>query len=405
MRRMEPFKELIPYEKARKIILENVKPIERTERVPLEEALGRVLAEDIVAEMPVPPFNRAAMDGYAVRAEDTYGASTFKPRRLRLVGTAYPREPFEMDVGRGECVQIATGCPIPQGANAVVMVEFTMEEDGLINVQRPVYPGANVAPRGEDIEEGALVLKAGDHLTPPKVGVLAALGRRAVEVYARPSVSIISTGTEVREVGSELREGEIYDINSHTLSAIVAVNGAIPIKCGIVPDTYEDLRSAIEGALESDIVVLSGGSSVGARDLLYNIVDELGRVLFHGVQVKPGKPTIFGLILGKPLLGMPGYPTSCLSNAYLLLAPAIRKMAKMPQREPRRVRVRMGHRFASSSGRAQFLTVKIRDGKAYQAFKESGAITSMSDAVGYILVPLNVDVIEDGEEVVVTLLE
>ncbi len=153
------------------------------------------------------------------------------------------------------------------------------------------------------------------------------------------------------------------------------------------------------------MIVLSGGSSVGARDLLYRVVEEVGEVLFHGVQVKPGKPTLFGLIDGRPLLGMPGYPTSCLSNAYLFLAPAVRKMARLPKKEPRRVRVRMGHRFVSSSGRVQFLTVRIREGKAYQAFKESGAITSMSEADGYIVIPLNVDVIEEGEEVTVTLLE
>ena len=403
--RMEPFKTLTPYEEARRIILENVRPVERTEKVPLEEAHGRVLAEDIIAEISIPPFDRAAMDGYAVRAEDTYGASTFKPKRLRLIGSAYPGEPFRGEVGKGECVQIATGCPIPKGADAVVMVEFTKEEGGIVEVQRPVYPGANVAPRGEDLEEGTTVLKAGVLLTPPKVGVLAALGRRAVEVYERPRVSILSTGREVREVGSELGEGEVYDINSYTLSAVVAANGAKPIRRGIVPDAYEDLRSAIEETLRDDMIVLSGGSSVGARDLLYRVVEEVGEVLFHGVQVKPGKPTLFGLIDGRPLLGMPGYPTSCLSNAYLFLAPAVRKMARLPKKEPRRVRVRMGHRFVSSSGRVQFLTVRIREGKAYQAFKESGAITSMSEADGYIVIPLNVDVIEEGEEVTVTLLE
>jgi len=185
--RMEPFKTLTPYEEAMRIILENVRPIERTEKVPLEEAHGRVLAEDIIAEISIPPFDRAAMDGYAVRAEDTYGASTFKPKRLRLIGSAYPGEPFRGEVGKGECVQIATGCPIPKGADAVVMVEFTKEEDGIVEVQRPVYPGANVAPRGEDIEEGTTVLKAGVLLTPPKVGVLAALGRRACLLYTSPS--------------------------------------------------------------------------------------------------------------------------------------------------------------------------------------------------------------------------
>ncbi|MFB0543967.1 MAG: gephyrin-like molybdotransferase Glp, partial [Candidatus Bathyarchaeia archaeon] len=303
MRGMEPFKELISFEEARRTILENVKPIDRTERAPLEEAFDRVLAEDIVAEMSVPPFDRASMDGYALRAENTYGASSFKPRRLKLAGAAYPGEPFDGEVGPGECIQIATGCPMPKGADAVVMVEYTKEDEGFVEVQRPIYPGGNVAPKGEDIEEGSRVLEDGDYLTPPKVGVLAALGRRTVKVYSRPRVSIISTGREVREVGLKLGEGEVYDTNSHTLSAIVAANGSTPIRHGITPDTYEELRSAIEGALESDMIVLSGGSSVGARDLLYDIVSELGRTLFHGVQVKPGKPTLFGLVQGKPLLG------------------------------------------------------------------------------------------------------
>jgi molybdenum cofactor synthesis domain-containing protein len=405
MTKMEPFRELISYEEARRIVLENVKPVERTEKVPLDEACGRVLAEDLVAEAPVPSFARASMDGYAVRAEDTYGASSSKPRKLRVVGTAYPGEPFRGEMGKGEAVQIATGCPMPRGADSVVMVEFTKEEKDIVEIQKPLYPSANVAPRGEDLEEGALALKLGVYLTPSKVGVIAALGRTAAKVYAKPIVTIVSTGKEVREVGSELGEGEIYDINSHTLSVIVSANGATPVRRGIVQDTHENLRSVIEEAVESDIIVFSGGSSVGARDLLYSVVGELGKILFHGVQLKPGKPTLFGLDGGKPLFGMPGYPTSCLSNAYLFLAPAVRKMARMPQEEPRQVRARMGHRFVSSSGRVQFLPVKIREGKAYQAFKESGAITSMSEADGYILVPLNVDVIEEGEEVDVTLLE
>lgn len=402
---MEPFRELISYEEAKEIISRNVRPIERTESIPLEEACGRVLAERIIAEMAVPSFDRASMDGYAVKAEDTYGASSFKPKRLKVIGAAYPGEPFTGEIGRGECVQIATGCPMPKGADAVAMVEFTREEGDIVEVQRPLYPSANVAPRGEDLQEGAMALDAGVHLTPAKVGVIAALGRTAAKVYAKPVVAIISTGKEVKEVGSELREGEVYDINSHTLSAIVSANGATPIRRGVIHDTYENLRTVIGESLHSDLIIFSGGSSVGARDLLYNVVRELGKVLFHGIQVKPGKPTLFGLVEGRPVFGMPGYPTSCLSNAYLFLVPALTKMARMPQREPRTLKVSMGHRFVSSSGRVQFLTVKIRDGKAHQAFKESGAITSLSEADGYLLIPLNVDVIEEGEEVEVTLLE
>ena len=405
MKRMSPFRKLISYEEAKKIVLENVKPVEQTEEISIDEAYERVLAEDLTAKISVPPFDRAAMDGYAVKAEDTYGASRFKPKKLKLLGAAYPGKPFNGKVGRGECVQIATGCPMPAGANAVVMVENTQEREGFVEIYKPVYPIANVAPKGEDIEKGDKILKAGTYLTPPKIGVLAALGEKTVKVYVKPNVSIISTGTEIKEVGSKIEEGEIYDINSHTLSAVVMANGGSPVRYGIIPDSYEELKLGIKKSLKNDLIVLSGGSSVGTQDLLYNIIEELGEVLFHGVQVKPGKPTLFGLIQGKPVLGMPGYPTSCLSNAYLFLAPAVRKMARIPEREPKKVKVKMGHRFASSSGRAQFLTVKIRDGKAYQAFKESGAITSMSEADGYILVPVNADVIEEGEEVAVTLLE
>lgn len=402
---MEPFRELISYEKAKEVISESIKSIERVESIPIEEAHDRILAEDIVAETFVPSFDRASMDGYAVKAEDTYGASSLKPKKLKIIGAAYPGEPFTGEVEKGECIQIATGCHLPRGADAVVMVEFTKEEGGMVEVQRPLYPGANVAPRGEDLEAGATALEAGAYLTPPKVGVVAALGRQVVKVYAKPTVTIVSTGKEVKEMGLELSEGEVYDINSYTLSAIVSSNGATPIRHGIIQDTYENLRSVIEESLVSDMIVFSGGSSVGARDLLYNVVSERGKALFHGIQVKPGKPTLFGLVEGRPVFGMPGYPTSCLSNAYLFLVPAVRKMARMPQREPRMVQVPMGHRFVSSSGRVQFLTVKIREGKAYQAFKESGAITSLSEADGYILIPLNVDVIEEGEEVTVTLLE
>jgi molybdenum cofactor synthesis domain-containing protein len=402
---MEPFKKLIPFEEARDTILKNIKPVERIEATIISKAVSRILAEEIIAPMPVPPFNRASMDGFALRAEETYGASTFKPKIFQLIGAAFPGEPFQGKIKEGECIQIATGSPIPMGANAVVMVEYTKEEEGKVEIIRPIHPGGNIAPKGEDIEEGEQVLNSGDYLTSPRIGALAAIGRKTVKVYAKPRVSIISTGKEVREVGHELREGEVYDINSYTLSSMVTANGATSINHGIIPDTHKELNSVIKEAIKNDMIVFSGGSSVGVRDILYKIISKIGKVVFHGVQVKPGKPTLFGLVQGKAVLGMPGYPTSCLSNAYLFLVPAIRKMARMPQREPRRIKTRMGHRFVSSSGRVQFLTVKIREGNAYQAFKESGAITSMSEADGYILIPLNVDVIEEGEEVIVTLLE
>jgi molybdenum cofactor synthesis domain-containing protein len=399
-----PFKLLISHEEAVKIILEHVQPIDRTEWVSLDEAFKRVLAEDLIADRFVPPFDRSAMDGYAVKAEDTFGASSFNPKTLALREVVYagtvPHETLE----RGDCTQIATGCPMPEGADAVVMVEFTEKDDKQIKVLKPVYPGANISRKGEDIEEGKLVLSDGSYLTSAKVGVLAALGRERMKVYEKPQVAVVPTGSEVCAVGMKLGEGQVYDINSHTLAAIASENGARVTRFDIVPDTREALEGAIKALRDQDLIVVAGGSSVGERDLLNGIIEQLGTVLFHGVQVKPGKPTLFGVVEEKPVFGMPGYPTSCLSNAHLFLIPSLRKLARLPPRREEGVKARLSERVVSSSGRKQFLTVQVRDGVAYPVFRHSGAITSMAEADGYIVLPTNVDVIEKGDEVTVLLL-
>ena len=403
MSKMTPFKQLITYEEALKRIRKSIKPIERTESVPIENALDRVLAEDIQATMSVPPFNRAAMDGYAVKAEDTFGASQFRPKTLKLTEVLHAGATSNKVLGKGECIQIATGSPIPQGADAVVMVEFTERNDKLVSVLKPVYPGENISPKGEDIAEGQVVLKAGEQLSPAKVGVLAALGKKEVQVYAKPQVAVVPTGAEVQEVGSTLKEGQIYDINSYTLVSVVSKNGAVPIRWKAVPDTPDELKKTVKQLADHDMVVFSGGSSVGEHDLLGGLIQELGEVVFHGIQIKPGKPTLFALVDGKPVFGMPGYPTSCLSNAYLLLVPALRQMARLPSKMEQTVKGRLTKRIVGSSGRMQFLTVKVKDGVVYPVFKQSGAITSMADADGYIILQVNVDVVEKNEEVTVIL--
>jgi molybdenum cofactor synthesis domain-containing protein len=403
MSKMTPFKQLITYEEALERIRKTIKPVERTESVLIENALDRILAEDIQAAMSVPPFNRAAMDGYAVKAEETFDASQFKPRTLKLTEVLHAGAPSYKVLGKGECIQIATGSPVPQGADAVVMVEYTERNGKLVNILKPVYPGENISSKGEDIEEGQVVLKAGEQLSPAKVGVLAALGKKEVQVYAKPLVAVVPTGTEVQEVGSTLKEGQIYDINSYTLVSVVSKNGAVPTKCKAVPDTPEELKKTMKRLADHDMIVFSGGSSVGERDLLSDLVQELGEVVFHGIQIKPGKPTLFALVDGKPVFGMPGYPTSCLSNAYLLLVPAVRQMARLPPKMEQTVKGRLAKRIVGSSGRTQFLTVKVRDGVVYPVFKQSGAITSMADADGYIILPVNVDVVEKDQEVTVIL--
>ncbi len=250
-----------------------------------------------------------------------------------------------------------------------------------------------------------MILEAGQQLSPARIGALAALGRKEVDVYQKPQITVIPTGTEIQEVDTPLKEGHIYDVNSYTLSSIIAKSGGIPTKYRVVPDTLPDVEDAIKKMLVTDMIVFSGGSSVGERDILINVIQELGNVLFHGIQIKPGKPTLFAVIDEKPVFGMPGYPTSCLLNAYLLLVPAIRQMARLPPRTPKTKRLPLAERVVSSTGRTQFLPVKIKEEKAYPVFKQSGAITSMTEADGYIILPINVDIAEKNQKLKVYLFD
>jgi len=400
---VRPFRALLSYAEAKAVIDSHVEAVSRTETVPLDDARGRVLAGDFAAAMDVPPFTRGAMDGYAVRARDTFGAGQFKPRILDIEGEAHAGEKTTKRVTAGTCLLISTGAMMPPGADSVVMVEDTERESDRVKIFKAVVPGANTGKRGEDIKAGAAILNAGTYLDPGKIGVLASQGVTEIEVFQKPRVAVLPTGEEVIPGGKKLKPGQLYDINSHTISAVVNSNGGEPIKVGIAGDTVESLRKTIREALKNDMVVLSGGSSVGTRDLLVDVIEGWGRVLFHGVQVRPGKPTIFAVIDGKPLMGMPGYPTSCLINSYLFLLPAVRKMARLPPRKGDAVKARLGRRVPGSTGRRQFLTVKLVGGEAVPVFKESGAITSIADADGYIEMAENIDLLEKGDPVVVTL--
>ena len=401
---MRPIRETIPLDEALSLILESAAPIARTERVPLRDASGRVLAAPVTATMDVPPFDRAAMDGFAVRAEDTFGAGRHDPRTLRSIEKVYTGQMPRRAVGRGECIEIATGAPMPEGADAVVMVEETERGAGDdIRIFTPVYPRQHVGRRAADIADGAAVLPAGELLTPSRIGALAAVGTLNVDVAAKPRVAILSTGNEIVDPGQPLAPGQIYDINRFTLASIVADHGGVPIVLPSAPDTLEALSAAIDTALAEDILVFSGGSSVGERDLILDVLKARGEVIFHGVAVKPGKPTVFGRVGGKPVLGMPGYPTSCLSNGYMLLVPMLRRMARLPDHHARTVRLPLARRIVSTTGRHQFYTVRLADGQAAPAFKASGDITSMAHADGYIEIPAQVDIVEAGELVDVKL--
>jgi molybdopterin molybdotransferase len=401
---MRPIRETITLEAARELIDAAIRPIERTERVRIDLAAGRVVAKPVDARADVPPFARAAMDGYAVRAAETFGASTHDARVLACVETVFTGQVPTKAVGAQQCTEIATGAPVPEGADAVVMVEETEKQPDLtVRVFSPVYPGQNVTRQGADIRAGQSVLLPGDVLNPSRIGAIAALGVLDVEVYARPRVAILSTGNEVVDPGQPLEPGHIYDINKFTLSAVLREHGASPVPYPTAPDNVPDLTRALEACLADDAILFSGGSSVGERDLILDVVAQMGEVLFHGIAVKPGKPTLFGSIAGKPVFGMPGYPTSCLSNAYMMLIGPLRKLARLPAWAPRIARLPLGQRVVSTTGRHQFYTVRIVDGQAMPAFKASGDITSMSQADGYIEIPAQVDVVEKGEPVDVKL--
>lgn len=402
---MRPFTDTIALGEAQRRLRAAVRLVTRVETVALDAAPGRVLAADVVAASNVPPFARAMMDGYAVRGADTAVASVDAPCVLRVVGRVFTGEVFAGVVGAGECVEIATGAPLPAGATAVVMVEDTAPADlaSHVRIRVPAAEGHHVGRAGADISTGSLVLQAGDLLTPTRVGALAALGLAEARVYARPRVAIVSTGNEVVTPGTPLAPGQIHDVNRSTLSAMVAAHGGVPVPFAIAADTLEALQRALDDALSCDVVVFSGGSSVGDRDLMLDVLRTRGEVVFHGIATRPGKPTAFGRIGDTPVFGMPGNPTSCLTNAYVLLVPFLRAMAHLPAHRPHVVAAPLARRVASSAGRTQFYTVRLVDGRAEPAFKASGDITSMAHADGYIEIPAEVAAVEAGTTVEVVL--
>jgi molybdopterin molybdotransferase len=397
--KMRPIRDTIPLDEARALIDAAARPITRTERVPLADANGRVVARDVIAAVDVPPFSRAGMDGYAVRAEDTFGASRQEPKTLRCIEQVFTGQVPSRTTGPGECTEIATGAPMPDGADAVVMVEETWADGDAVQIVVTATAGQNIGRQGQDIRKGQLALAAGTVLTASRVGAIAALGHVEVLVYARPRVAILSTGNEVVAPGEPLAPGQIYDINSSTLAAVVAEHGGVPVVHRTAVDTLEDLSRAVDECLADDVLVFSGGSSVGTRDLMLDVVRAKGEVLFHGIAVKPGKPTAFGRIGGKLAFGMPGYPTSCLTNAYVLLVPVLRRMARLPAQSIRVERMPLAARVSSTPNRHQFYTVRVDAGRAWPAFKASGDITSMSQADGYIEIDADTTVVEAGTDV------
>lgn len=402
---MRPFAGTLPFDAAYRLVCEAARPVTRTERIPIETADNRVLAAAIVADQDVPAFDRAAMDGYAVRAADTAAASEQSPVALTRVGRVLTGETTDTPVTAGACMEVATGAPLPPGADAVVMVEHTTREGESILVRRAATPRQHVGPRGADIHQGESLLTAGTVFTPARIGAVTAIGLTHVEVYTRPRVAIMCTGDEVVSPGHPLRPGQVYNVNRYTLEALVRRHGGDPVIVPTTGDSLAALDASLALARTCELIVTSGGSSVGEHDLVIDMLRAHGEVIFHGIAIKPGKPTVFGRIGDTLLLGLSGYPTSCLSNAHVLLVPLLRLTARLPVWVPRIVDVPLARRITSAAGRLQFYSVRVEHGHAVPVFKASGDITSMAHADGYVTIPADVEALDAGTIVAVTYFE
>ncbi|MGA2386603.1 MAG: gephyrin-like molybdotransferase Glp [Candidatus Bathyarchaeia archaeon] len=382
------------------------------EEAVLLEAYNRVLSQDVVSTLDIPPFNRSTVDGYAVQAQDTFGADENQPATLRVSGVVSVGEQPQVKVGKGEAAEIVTGAPIPEGADSAVMVEDTERENEELHVFTPVTPNENVMKRGSDIKKGEVVLKKGQVLGSSEIGVLAALGLTKVWVSKIPMVAVLSTGGEVTEPGKPLPAGKIYDINAYSISTAVVESGGKPVYFGVVADDKAALSKSLHAALASaDMVITSGGVSVGPRDYTPQIVDSLGKpgIIVYGIAVKPGKPTTVGFVGDKPVFSLPGHPTSALLIFYLLARPLIQQLAGRPVVPMKTVRAVAGSRMFSAKGRRTFVMVKLMFDESCRLIAEpvesgaSGAITTLAKADGFVEIPENEQFVDANEEVAVSL--
>ncbi len=410
---MQTFFKVVKPEEAHKLLLQ-VAPV-GTESVSSVRARGRVLAEDLYSAVDLPHFHRAAMDGYAVKAKDTFGASQSLPAYLKLCGVVEMGREATQPLGAGAAIRISTGGMMPPASDAVVMVEYTDETEGaLVEIHRGVSPWQNVIQIGDDIKKGELVFQRARRLRAHDLGALTGVGITSVPVYRRPRVALISTGDEIVAADVDPRPGQVRNINQHSLAGLIEEAGGELKDWGVIGDDKERLSRAIGEALDwGDLVLLSGGSSMGAKDIALETILSFpdSEFVFHGISIAPGKPTIFAKACGKPILGLPGYPVSALVIFELFARPLIGRLggedAETLGKFPRTVRARLKTNIASQIGREDYVRVTLqREGERNIAMPlptKSGAIFTLVKADGMVRIDLNQDGLEAGEEVEVLL--
>ncbi len=407
------FRKLVTLQQAKAIIHEScpLKPV-RPEQLALLQAVGRVLAEDVTANLSIPPFSRSTVDGFAVKASDTFGAQENRPVRLRVSGTISIGEAARTVIHRGEAAETVTGAPLPKGADAVVMAEYTLKVDQRVDVSSPVTKNENVMSKGSDIMQGETVLVKGTVLGSKEIGILAALGFSRILVFGIPKVAVLSTGPELTELGRRLTAGRIYDINGYSLSTAVVESRGRPDFLGVFPDVFSELQKALKKGLAlADLVVTSGGVSVGPKDVMPKAVNSLGKpgVIVSGVSVKPGKPVTVALVKDKLVFCLPGHPTSALLMFHLLVRPVVLALGGRQENTGLLVEATAGAKMFSAKGRRTFVMVNLKQGRNRVQVAEpvqsglSGAISTLADADGFVEIPENVQFIEEGEKVVVNL--
>jgi molybdopterin molybdotransferase len=404
--RMRGFTEKTDLDSALEVLRSCVVPLEE-ETVRLEEALGRTLARDVVSAQDVPAFDKSAMDGYALRGAETFGASPTDPLSLRLIGEILPGDPGDLEVGRGQAVRIMTGGAFPEGADAVLMAEYATDHGDSVLVHGPVVPGRNVARAGEDIRKGDRVLARGRVVRPQDLGVLASIRRVELSVTRRPLVGLVSTGNELVEPESTDagRRGRVVNSCRPMLEGLVRQTGGAPLRLGTVRDDREAMRAAL-GAFDGDILLTTGATSAGKEDYLPGLVAELGELLVHGVNIRPGSPVGFGR-LGKTLaVLLPGNPVAAMVGFDVFVRPALQlQLGQREERWNRRVQGRLRRKLASALNRTDFVRVQLVEDGEVEPLRSGGAgiLTSVTRSDGFVIVPRDDEGLEAGTEVEVYL--
>jgi molybdopterin molybdotransferase len=391
------FKKRINADEARELFLNSFPPLADIEILPIEDCDGRIIAENITASVDVPHYRRAAMDGFAVIASETLGAGTGSPVMLRL----------DKSIEKGTCVRVHTGSSMPHGADAVVMMEDTQFSSDRVQILAQIHPFKNVGAIGEDVRKGELIQEQGHRLRPCDIAVLASLGIGSLKVFRKPLVVIIPTGEElVQRDEKDLKAGEVYETNGLMASMYIKKWGCDVRLLRIVTDSPDLIKEAILSNLDTDMVITSGGTSVGKRDYVPAVVESIGKLLVHGVGISPGKPAALGIIEGKPVVCLPGYPVAGIVALFFFARSAIRKLGNIPDEQDRIIHAVLCEKITGRTGYKTFARVKLDNSKAIPlATSGAGILSSVSKADGFVILPENVEGFNAGEEVEVVLIE